>query len=181
MKMKQIIFALAALSTVLFATGAPNSCETKYWLDPDGYAKMQEPPEARISFHSIVKYRQGESTEQTIATYSGGEITIAANPYLTSRDIEGVEMLPSADRKGYYDLRLTLTNRGRKLWIGLSEQNYNEDVAFVIDGMFYRCIRPRKLQTDSDVTVVVDGPFDKATAMEIVANADFNYLKLNKK
>lgn len=184
MKSKPLLLSVAALVSSVFLTGAPSACDPENWLDPDRYAKLQEPPAGKISIHSIVRYRYGDSTEQTIATYSGREITINTVPFLTSKEIEKIALLPHPGRPGYYDLQVTLTpQRGRHLWIGLSNAGVskNEELAFVIDGMFYRGFRPRLLQTDSDTTVIIDGPFDSATAQELAANADFNYIKLNRR
>jgi len=39
---------------------------------------------------------------------------------------------------------------------------------------------PRMLDDDADMDIIVDGPFDQATALALQNNAKFNYFKLRK-
>ena len=49
------------------------------------------------------------------------------------------------------------------------------------DGYFYRAFRPRRLVGEDDLTVLIDGPFDQATAKTLEFHSEFNYIKLNNK
>ena len=51
----------------------------------------------------------------------------------------------------------------------------------MIDGYFYRAFRPRLLMEENDLTVIIDGPFDQATAKSLEYHSEFNYIKLNNK
>jgi len=179
-KLKTICLSCAAVVSAVFMMGAPSSCEPKNWMDPDRYDELQKPPRGSITIHKIIKYRQGDKTEQTITTYTKQEITVSS-PWLTSKEIEHIDVSPRPGKPGYYDLVLTLTQKGRREWIMLSNAHQHEDLAFVIDGMFYRSFRPRLLYNESDVKILIDGPFDQATARELAWNSEFNYIKINRK
>jgi len=76
-------------------------------------------------------------------------------------------MVPRGNDPDMYDLLLTLSDRGRKMWIALSVANKNTQLAFAVDGMIYRKFVPRLLYDDTTFEILVDGPFDPATAMEL--------------
>ena len=96
-----------------------------------------------------------------------------------SSEITNIQPIPIPGDQGFYNLRFDLTERGRKLWINLSVQHKGQELAFVIDGTVYRGIKPR-LISDEATTVIVDGPFDQATALALQNNAKFNYYKMRK-
>lgn len=179
-KIKRILMTVSAACFAVLLCGAPSSCDAKYWMDPDMYEELQRPPTARVTIHRIVKYRQGKDTEMTIDTYTRRKITVDV-PWFSSRDIEKIEAVPRPSKPGFYDLKLTLSPTGRNPWIMLSTGNMHEDMAFVIDGVFYRAFQPRQLVGESDLEVIVDGPFDQATAKTLEYHSEFNYIKLNNK
>ena len=179
-RIKPLLVSAAAVVAAVFAMGAPSSCSPENWLDPDRYEELQRPPQAKISIHPVIKYRHGAETEMTIPTYSKREVTVSS-PWLTSREIEKVQAVPRPSKPGYYDLEITLTQKGRREWIMLSNAYAHEEMAFVIDGVFYRGFRPRRLLDENSVLVFVDGPFDPATAKELAYHSEFNYMKLNDK
>lgn len=139
-----------------------------------------EPPKGAISIHEIVKYPHADETEQKIPSYFGADITIRRLPLLFYKEIESVTMVPRTNDPEFFDLRLKLSGRGRKMWIGLSVPNQRNQLAFVIDGMYYRSFRPRIIYDDTTDVVTIDGPFDRATAMELQANGEKNHKKANK-
>lgn len=177
---KQKVFLLSAALIVcsVFLIGAPSACEPRFWADPDAMEELQRPARARIAVRSIIKYRYGEQTEATIPTYTKQEITVG-QLWLSSREIEKIDMLPRAGNPGYYDLEITLTDKGRREWIMLSNANARNYLSFIIDGIHYRSFKPRMLTSDNDLKVILDGPFDQATASELVHHSEFNYIKLN--
>ena len=59
-------------------------------------------------------------------------------------------------------------------------QHKGTQLAFVIDGTVYRGFVPRQLDNDEAMSVIVDGPFDQATAMALQNNAKYNYYKMRK-
>ena len=106
-------------------------------------------------------------------------MTINRLPLLFSKEIMSITAIPRVSDPDFYDLRVKLTSRGRKMWIGLSVPNQKTNLAFVIDGMYYRSFRPRMIYDDVTDEIIIDGPFDKATALEVQNNAEKNYKKAN--
>ena len=139
-----------------------------------------EAPKGAVSIHEIVKYPHADETEQKIPSYFGSDITIRRLPLLFYKEIEQITAVPRSTEPGFYDLKLKMTTRGRKMWIGLSVPNQRTPLAFVIDGMYYRSFKPRMIYDDVSVEVIVDGPFDQATALEVQNNSAKNYRKSNK-
>ena len=140
------------------------------------------PPKAVISIHSIVKYPRGEnSIEKNITSYSGEQVWINSLPLISSQDIKEVKIIPRENEPDMYDLHLFLTDRGRKMWIGLSVGFKGTQLAFVVDGMLYRRFEPRMIYDDVSTDVIVDGPFDPATALEIQNNSKKTYRKMSRK
>ena len=132
---------------------------------------------AVISIHELVKHKRGDEKEYEIRSMYGDEVIIDKNQLLDSSDIISIEAIAVNDLPGFYKLRLNLTQDGGKLWRKLSVEGRDEapTLAFVIDGVLYRTFRPRFLYSDSD-TVVIDGPFDEPTALNLEANAIRNFM-----
>lgn len=130
-----------------------------------------------ISIHELVKHKRGDEKEYEIRSMYGDEVIIDKNQLLDSSDIISIEAIAVNDLPGFYKLRLNLTQDGGKLWRKLSVEGRDEapTLAFVIDGVLYRTFRPRFLYSDSDV-VVIDGPFDEPTALNLEANAIRNFM-----
>ena len=132
---------------------------------------------AVISIHELVKHKRGSEKEYEIRSMYGDEVIIDKNQLLDSSDIISIEAIAVNDLPGFYKLRLQLTQDGGKLWRKLSIEGRDEapTLAFVIDGVLYRTFRPRFLYSDSD-SVVIDGPFDEPTALNLEANAIRNFM-----
>ena len=132
---------------------------------------------AVISIHELVKHKRGDEKEYEIRSMYGDEVIIDKNQLLDSSDIISIEAIAVNDLPGFYKLRLNLTQDGGKLWRKLSVEGRDEapTLAFVIDGVLYRTFRPRFLYSDSDA-VVIDGPFDEPTALNLEANAIRNFM-----
>ena len=152
----------------------------KVYFDPDNWEEMQKPAKNVVSIHEVIRRRTGDSIERTVSSYFGDDVTIHAMQLLDSSEIKYIQPVPIPGDQGFYNLRLDLTERGRKLWINLSVQHKGTELAFVIDGTVYRGFVPRMLDDDADMDVIVDGPFDQATALALQNNAKFNYFKLRK-
>ena len=131
-----------------------------------------------VSIHEIIRHKRGAEKEIEIGTMFGDEIIVDRNPLLDSSDIISIEAIAINDLPGFYKLRLHLTQDGGKIWRKLSLENRDSNapsLAFVIDSVSYRTIKPRFLYSDQD-TVIVDGPFDEAAALNIEANAIRNFM-----
>ena len=153
---------------------------SKSVLNYYNWEEMQKAAKNVVSIHEVIRRRTGDSIERTVSSYFGDDVTIHAMQLLDSSEIRYIQPVPIPGDQGFYNLRLDLTERGRKLWINLSVQHKGTELAFVIDGTVYRGFVPRMLDDDADMDVIVDGPFDQATALALQNNAKFNYFKLRK-
>ena len=181
-KFRRLLAPTALLCMAFFCCGY-HSCdreEVRLYFDPDSWEEMQLPPKNVVSIHEVIRNRSGEGVERTVASYFGGEETIHSMQLIDSSEIRGIQSIPIPGDQGFYNLRFDLTDRGRKLWINLSVQHKGTQLAFVIDGTVYRGFIPRQLSDDEAMSVIVDGPFDQATAMALQNNAKYNYYKMRK-
>lgn len=179
---RRFLAPAALLCSVLFCCGY-HSCdrdEVRLYSDPDNWEEMQLPPKYVVSIHEVIRHKNGDSVERTVASYFGGEVTINSLQLLDSSEIKNIQPVAIPGDQGFYNLRFDLTDRGSKLWINLSVQHKGTQLAFVVDGMVYRGFVPRQLSDDTATSVIVDGPFDQATAMAIQNNSKYNYFKMRK-
>ncbi len=184
MIVKRICLAFGVLSSACLLMGSSTCNPEETWemmLDPEAAEKMMAEPEYVVTVHQIVKYPRAEMLEKAIPSYFGDSVIVNQNYYISSKEIEKIELLERKTDPGFYDLKLTFTSRGQKMWIGLSVNNRRNQLAFVIDGMHYRNFEPRLIMDDEDLTVIVDGPFDVATANALQKNSESNFKKLNKR
>ena len=131
-----------------------------------------------VSIHELIRHKRGDEKEIEISAMFEDEVFIDKTPLLDSSDIISIEAIAINDLPGFYKLRLHLTPEGGKIWRKLSLENRDSNapsLAFVIDSVSYRTIKPRFLYSDQD-TVIVDGPFDEAAALNIEANAIRNFM-----
>ena len=131
-----------------------------------------------VSIHEIIRHKRGAEKEIEVETMFEDEIIVDRNPLLDSSDIISIEAIAINDLPGFYKLRLNLTQEGGKIWRKLSLDSRDSNaasLAFLIDGVSYRTIKPRFLYSDRDI-VIVDGPFDEPTALNLEANAIRNFM-----
>ena len=130
-----------------------------------------------VSIHELVRHKRGDEKEVEISAMFEDEVIVDKTPLLDSSDIISIEAIAINDLPGFYKLRLNLTQDGGKLWRKLSakDRGNNPSLAFVIDNVLYRTFTPRFLYSDGD-TVVIDGPFDEAAALNLEANAIRNFM-----
>lgn len=184
--MQKILIALA-LGTLLFSTG----CEIEKWArgDDKGNAatdsadgnelKDDGKPHYVISINETVKYPRAEELEREIPTYDGRTVWINTNPFIHSRNIRAIELLPSAAKKGFYSLKIELNRRGKLIWMQIAVQFRNHPLAFIVDGTLYRTFLPQPLLDDNTGIIVIEGPFDVYTAKAIQRYAQSNYKIFN--
>ena len=178
---RKLLAPAALLCSVIFCCGY-HSCDSEevdLYMDPDNWEEMQLPPKNVVSIHEVIRKKNGDSIERTVASYFGGDVTINSIQLLDSSEIKYIQPIPIPGDQGFYNLRFDLTDRGHKLWINLSVQHKGTQLAFVIDGTVYRGFVPRIIN-DEATSVIVDGPFDQATAMALQNNAKYNYFKMRK-
>ena len=131
-----------------------------------------------ISIHEIIRHKRGDEKEYEIQSMFEDEVVIDKNQLLDSSDIVSIEAIAINDLPGFYKLRFHLTPQGGKLWRKLTsseDRDKSPSLRFVIDDVLYRTFKPRFLYSDED-TVVVDGPFDEPTALNLEANAIRNFM-----
>ena len=130
-----------------------------------------------VSIHEIIRHKRGEERELEIETMFEDELIIDKNPLLDSSDIISIEAIAINDLPGFYKLRFHLTPDGGKSWrkFSVDGRDVSPTLAFVVDGVLYRTFKPRFLYKDED-NVVIDGPFDEPTALNLEANAIRNFM-----
>lgn len=181
-KHKMILLQFCVMFLAILSCGY-HSCddvEKEILTDPDMWSKTQEPAKNVVSIHKIIKYRRGEGVERTIKSYFEDDVCINRIQELDSSEIKSIEAVPMQDEDSSYNLKLNLTERGVKYWIALSIESKGTNLAFVVDGMLYRRFKPRLIYDDETTSVIVDGPFDRATAMGIQNQSKLNYYKMRK-
>jgi hypothetical protein len=138
-------------------------------------AASSDKPEFVITIHSIVKYPRGTKLERRITGYSGRSIWININPFLHSRNIEDIQLIPDPIHKSFKNIRIKLNRRGRLMWMQLSVEFKNKPLALVIDGMFYRLFTPTLVIDEKQRWVTIKGPIDEVTAKALQKHAKTNY------
>lgn len=130
-----------------------------------------------VSIHELIRHKRGDAKEIEISSMFEDEVVIDKNPLLDSSDIISIEAIEINDLPGFYKLRFNLTQDGGKLWRKLiaKDRGNTPTLAFIIDNVLYRTFKPRFLYSDED-TVVIDGPFDEAAALNLEANAIRNFM-----
>jgi len=167
-------FSLIALSLACVLIGG---CEFEKWASEEKGAEDKDDgqPHYVITINEMVKYPRAEQLEREIPTFDGRTIWVNTNPYLHSRNIESIELIPAPDQKGFYHLKCKLNRRGKMLWMQLSAQFANRQVAFLVDGVFYRAFTPQPIQNEESMEIIIEGPFDVYTAKTLQRFAPINY------
>ncbi len=128
-----------------------------------------------ITVNEIVKYPRAKRLEREISTITGDKIWINTNYYIHSSTIQAIDIVPSKDKTGYYDLKLKLDYHGKLVWMQLSAEYLNKQLAFIIDGVCYKLIQPEKIITEEENVVLVKGPFEKVIAEALMEHSMKNY------
>jgi hypothetical protein len=157
---------LSPLCAIGLAAAFTAGCET---------FKTKEPKKI-VTVHEIVRYPRGmKDLEREIPTFSGQKIWINTNPFLHSKSIKAIDLIPNADSPDYFDIKLTLDRHGALVWMQLSVGFSRQPLAFVIDSVYYRSFTIVGATNEDERTVTIRGPFDKITAESLKANAKSNY------
>lgn len=171
------------LFTAVFCCGAgAQSCSAEdidRMFDPENLDTSDRPLEGLIEIQEIIHLRRGTDKEVIAPTLFGDDICLNKAILLDSADIKAIKAIPIEKQPPYCSLELKLTDRGRRHWIGLSLPNKATHVAFIVDGIVYRTFVPRLLYDDVTTSIIVDGPFDPATAKRLEENSERNFFRLN--
>lgn len=181
--MKKMIFsALCTLSALLLLP----SCDTLKTLENMQSSEFLNPsvfettPDYVLSIHEVVRYPRSEELEQEVTTFDGKRIYINTNSMIHSRNISKIEITLNKKDPQFCDLKLTLDRRGKMLWGNLAISFKGREVALVIDGVLYRIFKPAQLGEEAEA-VIMTGPFDRNTALNIAKNSEKNYGIFNPK
>lgn len=171
------------LFAAVFCCGAgAQSCSAEdidRMFDPENLDTSDRPLEGLIEIQEIIHLRRGTEKEIMAPTMFGDDICLNKTILLDSADVKEIKAIPLEKQPPYCSLELKLTDRGRRHWIGLSLPNKATHIAFIIDGIVYRTFVPRLLYDDVTTSVIVDGPFDPATAKRLEENSERNFFRLN--
>ena len=181
--MKKMIFsALCTLSALLLLP----SCDTLKTLENMQSSEFLNPsifettPDYVLSIHEVVRYPRSEELEQEVTTFDGKRIYINTNSMIHSRNISKIEITLNKKDPQFCDLKLTLDRRGKMLWGNLATMFKGRDVALMVDGILYRVFKPAQLGEEAEA-VIITGPFDRNTALNIAKNSEKNYGIFNPK
>jgi hypothetical protein len=139
----------------------------------------EEKPKFVVTVNEMIKYPRATTLEREISTFSGRSTWINVNPFITSRNIKKIILLPCKDKPDFYDLKVNIDRAGRIMWLALCEQSKIKRFGVVIDGVLYRRFEPERLASDEDDWAVIRGPFDKSTAEALKKAAPKNYKIMN--
>ncbi len=147
----------------------------------DGESSIE--PKYVLSVHEIVKYPRGSDFEREVDSFFGKKICVNSNYFLHSKDISEIEAVKRLDNPDFYNLRLTLSPRGVKMWSAFAVLTRvdRKELALLIDGIYYRSFSPAVLLDPEANVVTLEGPFDPATASGLLKHAKTNYRKWNDK
>lgn len=172
---------IGLLAAVLFCGAEGQSCTAEdidRVFDPENLDTSNRPLEGVIEVREIIRLRRGTDKEEWAPAMFGDDICLNTAVLLRPSDVKEIKAIPLEKNKPYYSLELKLTDRGKRHWIGLSLPNKGKHVAFLIDGVVYRTFVPRMLYDDVTDSIIVDGPFDPATAKKLESNSARNYFRL---
>jgi len=173
---------VAGLLAAVFCCGAAGGgCDADsidHMLDPENFDTSDRPLEGIIEIQEIIRLRRGDEKEVMAPSVFGDDICLDKTIRLDSADIKTVKAITIEKQKPYCSLELTLTPRGKRRWIGFSVPNKAQHVAFIIDGLVYRTFVPRMFFDDVTDSIIVDGPFDPATAKKLESNSERNFFRL---
>ncbi len=182
MRVKSFAVVLGLMTVAVLVSGV-SSCE-KFLEDPEQALEEEtdKTPRYVVTVHEIIKYKRGGMLEKDVDCFFGGTICVNKNPQIHSRDISKIEMVPRPGNTDFFDLKITLTDRGKMLWSALAVlRAEKKKVGFLIDGMYYRSINPPMLTDQSAESIYLEGPFDPANAKGVVNNSERNYKIFNDK
>ena len=181
--MKKMIFsALCTLGALLLLP----SCDTLKTLENMQSSEFLNPsvfettPDYVLSIHEVVRYPRSEELDLEVTTFDGKRIYINTNSMIHSRNISKIEITLNKKDPQFCDLKLTLDRRGKMLWGNLATMFKGRDVALMVDGILYRVFKPAQLGEEAEA-VIITGPFDRNTALNIAKNSEKNYGIFNPK
>ena len=179
------VWAGALLIPVLFS-----GCEAiqEAWeeaMDPD--TEITDNPNSSeykrkyvIHVNSIVRHptRSGE-LEREIPTLDGGTVWINTNQLFSSKNIRDARVVSRPGNPDLFDLPFLVDRFGKLQWQMLSGNYSSEQVALVVDGVYFGRFYPEPQMEGSGDWVTLRVGLNAVTARGIARNAKKNYINLN--
>ncbi len=156
-------------------------------IDDGGFSKASSKPEEKeyeyvLQFHGIPADPNKPDMTVMPVLQSGNlpPMIVEKNLYCHSRDIEEIELVPSPNRKGYYQLVLKLSDRGRKRWFAMSGDMTGKPIAILLDGEYQRYFYVDRTYDGRSNYVVISANFSERLANKIKKAAPKNYRHFNR-
>jgi len=165
------LFVFISLFT-LFAQGCNNISELQLEQKED-FRNMVEKLKGNITVYPLADITNNEvrGISKQVSAKDGSKVWIYSNWIIDSCRIQCLELIPT--EKNSYALRLKLNDLGKKWWPSLMNGPHKQ-YAFLIDGICYEVLSNSAFQ-EIDGDGIVNGNFDKQTAIILQANANKNY------
>ena len=154
-------------------------------MDPD--AEITDNPNSTeyrtkyvIHVNSIVRHptRSGE-LEREIPTLDGGTIWINTNQLFSSKNIQDARVVSRPGNPDLFDLQFLVDRFGKLQWQLLSGNFGAEQVALVVDGVYFASFYPEPQMDGAGDWVTLRVGLNGVTARGIARNAKKNYIHLN--
>lgn len=187
--MKKNLAAVCAFALFILAAGTGCEAFKEAWEEATTYeestGEAAEEEEAapqkkyEIALHAIVKYPRATPNEQDIPTLDGKTIWIKKNQLFSSKNIKRVKAVPRPGNPDLYDLEIKVDRFGRLQWQLLSGNHSGEQIALIVDGVYFVSFYPEQPENDSTYNISLRVGLDSVTAHGIARNAKKNYEILN--
>ena len=132
----------------------------------------------RIAIYAAADLETPEAELLFLESAFGSTIKLRRTVLLDSSEIRQVEPLVRIGEEGFYNLRLKFTPEGCRQWRALLENYDGKNLAFVVDGVFYRLFIPRRFYAEDADSILVDGPFDEVISRKIMNHSSINFQEL---
>ena len=178
-------FMMIALG--IFTAGAFCGCaefkEFMEELEEDSYSENPNSdnykPRYVVTICTIVKYPRAGDLEQEVQGLNGKSVWINTNQNFSSKNIKEAKVLPRPGDPNVCDLQFKLDRLGKLQWQILAGTHIEQQVAFIVDGIFYTGFIADPLPNDQERWVTLRVGINPYTAKGIVKFAKKNYTFYN--
>ncbi|MBN1864125.1 MAG: hypothetical protein JW808_04430 [Victivallales bacterium] len=176
--MRHVNLCISTLAAAVAAL-ALTSCREDLKRFEEIFVSDLPDPQKIITVNNIVKYPRARELEKEVFTVTGMKVWVNTNSFIHSKSIKDIDLVPRDPDGNFYDLKLHLDNHGKLVWMQLSAGHLFDQIALLIDNVFYRTFTPKPMGEGEDF-VIIEGPFDRFNAQEIKKYAKNNYNYFNK-
>ncbi len=136
-------------------------------------------PRYVIAICSIVKYPRAGDLEQEVQSLDGKSIWINTNQNFSSKYIKDAKVLPRPGDPNVCDLQFKLDRLGKLQWQILAGMHIEQQVAFIVDGIYYTGFVPEPPKSEQNNWVTLRVGINPYTAKGIAKFAKKNYTYYN--